>query len=507
MENIFSAAIWQPIIALMLRLLGAVLVLVIGWLVAKWISGLVGKLLKRTSIDNRVANWAGDGNVPKVEDGIAKIIFYILMLFVLVAFFEVLGLTIITEPLNALLNTIFAYLPSLLAASILIVVAWLVATILRGLTKRVLQTANVDKRLGDDVDPERMSVSKALSDAVYWLVWLIFLPPILGALGLQSLVAPLTGMLDDIMAFLPKLFAAVVILVVGWFVAKILRRIVTAFLAAIGTDEFSDRIGLSKMLGKQNLSGLIGLIVFILVLIPVIISSLEAVQLDSLTQPLSNMLDTIFTAIPAVLAAAVVLFVAYIIARLVADLVADVLEGIGFDNIMVTLGLSKEATTGKGSPSNIVGYLVLVAIMLLAVMAATSLLNIPALSLIVAQFIAFAWRIVIGLIIFGLGLWLASLVGKVVEASNWPNKNLASMFGRIAVIALATAMALSQMGLADSIINLAFGLTLGALAFAIALAFGLGGREVAGKELESWVSDFHAENAAPQIETADAEAE
>jgi hypothetical protein len=505
MDTIFSADIWQPLGALLLRLVGAVLVLVIGWLVAKWIAGLVRKLLGRTNIDNRVANWAGDGDVPKVEEGIAKIIFYLLMLFVLVAFFEVLGLAIITEPLNALLNTVFAYVPSLLAAGVLIIAAWLVATILRGLTKRILQTANVDKRLGDDVDPDKMSVSKALSDAVYWLIWLIFLPPILGALGLQSLVEPLTGMLDDIMGFLPNLFAAIILLVVGWFVARILQRIVTGFLSAIGADEFSDRIGLGKMLGKQNLSGLIGLIVFVLVLIPIIISALDALGLNSLTQPLSNMLDTIFTAIPAVLAAAVVLVVAYIIARLVADLVASVLEGIGFDKIMVTLGLSKEATTGKNTPSNIVGYLVLVAIMLLAVMAATSLINIPELTQIVGLFIAFAWRIIIGLIIFGFGLWLASLVGKAVEASDWPNKNLASMFARIAVIALATAMSLSQMGLADSIINLAFGLTLGAIAFAVALAFGLGGREVAGKELESWVNDFHDEDAAPQIEAADAE--
>jgi len=238
----------------------------------------------------------------------------------------------------------------------------------------------------------------------------------------------------------------------------------------------------------------------------VVISALDAVGLDSLTQPLSNMLDTVFTAIPAVLAAFVILVVAYIVARLIADLVASLLEGIGFDNIMVTLGLSKETTTGKSSPSSIVGYLVLVAIMLLAVMSATSILNIPTLSLIVAQFIAFAWRIVIGLVIFGLGLWLATMLGKFVDETDWPKKNLVSIFARIAVIALATAMALSQMGLADSIINMAFGLILGAIAFAIALAFGLGGREVAGKELETWVSDLHAEEVA-QLETADAEAE
>ncbi len=487
MDNIASADMWQALGTLVLRLLAAVLVLVIGWLVSKWIAGIVRKLLGKTNLDDRFGKWAGDDDVPKVEDTISSIVFYILMLFVLVAFFEVLGLELITQPLNALLDTIFAYLPNLLAAGVLIVAAWIVATILRSLIRKIMDGAGVDKRLGSDVDPEKMSVSKAVSEAVYWLIWLIFLVPILGALGMENLVAPLAGMLDQVMAFLPLLFGAAIILVVGWFVAKILQRIVTAFLVAIGTDEFSDKIGLGKLLGKQNLSGLLGVIVFIMVLIPVIIAALDAVNLDSLTAPLSAMLETIFTAIPAIIAAALLLVVAYIIARLIADLVTKLLEGVGFDNIMVALGLSKEATSGKSSPSHIVGFLVLVGIMLLAVMAATSIINIPTLSLLVAQFIAFAWRIVIGLIIFGLGMWLATVLSNMIEESGMQKKHLVSMFARAAVIVLATAMALSQMGLADSIINMAFGLTVGAIALAAALAFGLGGREVAGRELDSWV--------------------
>lgn len=489
MDSITSADMWTALGTLVLRLLAAVLVLVIGYIVSKWIAGLVRKLLGKTNIDNRFAGWAGDDDqMPKVENTISSIVFYILMLFVLVAFFEVLGLELITVPLNAFLNSIFAYLPQLLAAGVLIVVAWIVATILRGLVRKIMDGAGVDKRLGNDVDTDKMSVSKAVSEAVYWLVWLIFLLPILGALGLESLVAPLSAMFEDVLAFLPKLVAAGLILVVGWFVAKILQRIVTAFLMAIGTDEFSDRIGLGKMLGKNNLSGLLGWVVFILILIPVLIAALDAVNLDSLTDPLSSMLDSIFLAIPAIIAAALILFVAYIIARLVADLVANVLEGVGFDNITVALGISKTATEGTYSASHIVGYIVQIGIMLLAVMAAMSLLEIPALTVIVASFMAFAWQIIIGIIIFGLGLWLAMILGKAVEASNWPKKHLLAIFARVAVIVLATAMALGQMGLADTIINMAFGLTLGAIALAFGLAFGLGGREVAGRELEGMVS-------------------
>jgi hypothetical protein len=50
------------------------------------------------------------------------------------------------------------------------------------------------------------------------------------------------------------------------------------------------------------------------------------------------------------------------------------------------------------------------------------------------------------------------------------------------------AMGLRAMGIADDIVNLAFGLTLGAVAVAVALSFGLGGREAAGKLMEHWLS-------------------
>lgn len=479
---------------LLLRLVVAGLVLLIGWLISKFIASIVRRLLARTNLDNRAAKWAAGEKVPAVEEGIAKIIFYILMIFVLVAFFEVLGLTVITEPLNALLSGLMAYIPNLLAAGALAVAAWIVATILRGLTRRVLETANLDRRLGEQGAPEKPSVSNALSQAVYWLIWLIFLPPILGTLGLNSLVAPLTNMFNQVLAYLPKVFAALVILVVGWFVAKIVQRIVSGLLAAVGVDAFSERVGLNKVLGKQTLSSILGLIVFILILLPVIIASLQALQLTALTAPLSAMLETAFNAIPAILAAFVILVVATIIGRLVGDLVASLLEGFGFDNIFVALGLTKEPIAGRTTPSQVVGKLVLVVIILLAALGAASLLNFPAISVIITQFIGFAWNIIIGLVVFGIGLWLANLIAGVIMDSNLHQKRLAALFARVAVVALATAMALGQMGLADSVVNLAFGLTVGAVAVALALAFGLGGREIAGRELQGWVDSIHQED-------------
>jgi hypothetical protein len=485
--------LWVAVGSFGLRLIAALVVLLIGWLIARFIANIVRRILGRTNLDNRAAELAKGENVPEVEEGIAKIIYYGLMLLVLIAFFEVLGLPLITEPLNALLASLLDFIPSLLAAAILAVTAWLVATILRGLTRRILETANVDRKVGEQLETEQTQLSRALSEGVYWLVWLVFLTPILGALGLQSLVLPLTNMFNEALAYIPSLIAAGVILLVGWFVARIVQRVVTSFLEAVGVDRFGARFGLNRVMGEQSLAKLLGLIVFILILLPVVIAALDALQLASLTDPLTGMLGTILNAIPAILGAFIILAVAAIIGRLVGDLIANLLKGLNFDNILVSLGLTSQVSEGGVTPSQVVGYLVMAAIILLALLSATSLLNFPALTAVIVQFIDFAWNILIGLVIFGVGLWLASLIARAIEASNMQQKRLAALFARIAVIVFALSMALGQMGLATSIVNLAFGITLGAIAVAVALAFGLGGRYIAGQELKGWVESFHEE--------------
>jgi hypothetical protein len=88
----------------------------------------------------------------------------------------------------------------------------------------------------------------------------LFLPAILGALSLQGLLAPVQGMIDKILSFLPNLVTAGIIFLVGWFIARLVQQIVTNLLVAIGTDNFSEKVGLAKALGSQKLSSVCGFI-------------------------------------------------------------------------------------------------------------------------------------------------------------------------------------------------------------------------------------------------------
>ena len=159
------------------------------------------------------------------------------------------------------------------------VVAWLVATVLKAVVVRVLSATGLDKRLGDQAGAETPPpVSTAIGEAVYWLVWLLFLPIILGVLGFAGLLAPVQNMINGLLAFLPNLLAAVVIVH-----RRPLRRAHPAAGRRFGAARLrrgcAERRGWAcrRFLGKSNLSGLLGYVVYVIA-IPVVIAALNALN-------------------------------------------------------------------------------------------------------------------------------------------------------------------------------------------------------------------------------------
>jgi len=491
------------------RLLGAVAILVIGWLGALLVASIIRAALRRTGCDRKLAQWySGEGNTaPKVERGIARGAYYLILVFVLVAFFDTLGLTQVTASLNGLLSEILNYVPRALGASLLLLVAWVVATVMRFFVERVSAAAKLDDRLSSQAALEAHEgqesqegqegqqraepavFSKTIANATYWLVFLLFLPAILNTLALPGLLAPVQEMVTRILAFLPNLFAAGLILGVGWLLARIVQRIATNLLAAIGTDNLTERAGLKAVMGEKRLSQVLGLVVYILTLLPVLVASLNALQLEAVTAPASEMLNMVLTSLPSIFAAAVVLFFAYVVGRVMAGLFTNLLTGLGFDRLPAKLGLARQSAEaqeeaqedtqveGKRTPSEVAGYLLLAATMLFATMQALPIMGFDLLAGLISEFLVFASHVLMGLIIFAIGLWLANLANQVIRTSQIAHAKFFSLAARISIVVLAGAMALRQMGLANEIITSGFTILMGAVGVAVALAFGLGGRE------------------------------
>ena len=479
----------------LLNVLGALAILVVGYIAARLLSALVRKALQKTTLDDKLANTLQKGEPRmELERPIARGVFYVVMTLVFVAVLQVLQLTFVTAPLNEFLETIFGYLPQLIAAGVLVVVAYIVASVLRLIVRKGLTAANVDERLigtAEEGAAPKAALSDSVATAVYYLVFLLFLPAILGTLDLQGLLRPVEGLLDELLAFLPNIFAAAVIMVVGYFIAKLIRNIVSNLLAAVGSDRLAERVGLTGVLGKQKLSDVLGTIVYVLVLLPVIIAALNALSIDAVTAPASEMLDMILAAIPQILAAAVVLIIAYVIGKLVGGLVANVLSGVGFNGFLARIGLWSEdaGENNRKTPSDLVGALVLVAVLLFAAIESANLLGFGTLTALISDFMVFAGQVLVGLVIFALGLYVAKLARSAIDGSGMSHASVIATAAQVAIIVFVGAMALRQMGLANSIINLAFGIVLGAIALAAAIAFGIGGRDFAKRQLDQLEGD------------------
>ncbi|MCC3417358.1 MAG: mechanosensitive ion channel [Microcoleus sp. PH2017_07_MST_O_A] len=500
------------------NLVWAIGILLIGLIVSALVSSLVGGLLKKTTIDNRLAAWItgrpeGEGS-PQVEKWISGAVFWIIFIFFLVAFFNRLNLTAVSQPLNTFLNQIAGALPKLAKALIFLGIAWVVATVAKLALSRAMRTFGVDERLNQQVGTAPtetpLLLSDTLANALYWFIFLLFLPLVLESLDLQQALLPVNNLLNQILAAIPKILEAVLIGFVGWLLAQVVQRIVTNLLAAAGADSLGARFGISRSSGGQSLSWIIGTIVYVLILIPTAIAALNALDIQAISLPAIAMLNTILGALPNIFTAAIILAVAYFLGRWIGDLVTNILTGIGFNNVFSWLGMQpkqplrlpsssstdpdatvlQEPDVAARTPSQFVGIVVQVGIMLFAVVAATDVLKIPALTAIVSGIVLVAGRVLSGLVVFAIGLYLANLAFSLIASSGTRQARLLGQTARIAVIAFVGALALQQMGIGSDIVNLAFGLLLGAIAVGIALAFGLGGREIAADELRGWLASF-----------------
>ncbi len=174
-----------------------------------------------------------------------------------------------------------------------------------------------------------------------------------------------------------------------------------------------------------------------------------------------------------------------------AMLLARLLAALGFDSLPRRIGLA--SVFGSVPASAMAGRVAFFFAMLFAVVEAAHQLGFERAGDLVATFIRFGGDILLGSTILVIGFWLANLAHEAIDRASGPHTKGLARIGRFAILALVLAIGLRAMGIADDIVNLAFGLTLGAVAVAVALSFGLGGREAAGKLMEHWLSRFRGE--------------
>lgn len=454
-------------------IIGAILIFIIGWLVALGIAALVRNVLAKVNLNQRMDT--STGKSYDLEGIISKIVFWFIFIIAISAALNTLNLNSISAPFANMVGQVLSFIPNLIAAIAIGIIGWVVATVARTALNTALSKTTMDERLSAQAGVKPMS--STIADMVYWFILLIVLTIVLGQLELDGLFAPLTNMVDKIFSFLPNIIIAGVVFVVGYIIAKVVRGIVTNLVSTFNVQELASKAGLSE---ENSLPNIAGSLAFLVVIIPTIIAALNALKIEVIARPATNMLNKIMEALPNIFMAAAILIVTYYVVRMVANIIKGLLENTEVNRLPAKVGLQE--MMGEKRVSDVVGYAIVFFAMLFAAVAAADLLGFEPISAIITMFIAFGANIILGAIILFIGFWLANIIAGVVERSEQGSQFLANIV-RVLIMGLVLAMGLKAMGIADSIVNLAFGLTLGAVAVAFALSFGLGGQEAAARLL------------------------
>ena len=464
-------------------IIGAILIVIIGWLLALAIAGVVRNVFAKINVNQRMNS--STGKTYDIENIVSKIIFWFIFIIAISMALDQLNLNAISTPFANMVGQVLSFIPNLIAAIAVGIIGWVVATVARTAINTALSKTTMDERLSAQAGVKPMSGT--IADMVYWFILLIVLTMVLGQLELDGLFAPLTNMVGKIFDFIPNILIAGVVFVVGYIIAKVVRGIVTNLVSTFNVQEIASKAGLSE---QNSLPNIAGSLAFLVVIIPTTIAALNALKIEVIARPATNMLNKIMDALPNIFMAVAILIVTYYVIRMVANIIKGLLENTQINQLPAKVGLQE--TMGDKKISDLVGYAIVFFAMLFASIAAADLLGFAPISAIITMFIAFGANILLGAIILFIGFWLANIVASVVERSEKGSQFLANIV-RVLIMGLVLAMGLKAMGIADSIVNLAFGLTLGAVAVAFALSFGLGGQEAASRFLRKMQDKMDAE--------------
>jgi small-conductance mechanosensitive channel len=240
------------------------------------------------------------------------------------------------------------------------------------------------------------------------------------------------------------------------------------------------------------------------------IMPLAAVKVgDSLQQGL----DSLIGFLPNILGFLIILLVGYVIAKVVKGIVSKVLEKIGLDRALhdSDAGRYVEKVSPGASPARLIGAVAFWFVFLFAISAAIGALKIPALSSFIAEVQAFLPNIVVALLIFVAAAVLAGLVGTAAHKlmGDTPTGRIVRAVAPALIMAIALFMVLDQLQIAPQIVTITYAALLGMLALAGALAFGLGGRDVAAQMLSQAYSagQANAGQVKQDMQTGNARAE
>ena len=362
-------------------------------------------------------------------------------------------------------------------AAIILIVGFIISYILRGIVSGAINRTGLGKRAKTTGGNIGASVGKA----VFWLAILYTLFLALSKAGMGSYFGPVEHLFDNISAVVPSLIGAGFTAGIGFIIAKVAGTATTSVAEAAQVDNLVNRTGVaSTTSGTGSIASLLGKIVFVLIIVPVAIAALDILNIASVSEPLSAMLNGFLSYLPALVAAAVVLAASVYIGRFVSNFLHNLLSSLGFDNSINAVMALDDGEGLKTSPSKSAGYLAFLIILVIGVSAAVDILGNDSLTEAFGTVQSFGGSLLRAAVLIAIGVFLANFMGRFMSTIMSPR--IAS-FVKYAAMTLFVFLGLNSLDPAGQIVPVAFSAFVISAAVAAAIAFGLGGREWAKQVL------------------------
>lgn len=388
-------------------------------------------------------------------------------------------------------------IPRAFLALVMLVLALLVSFFLKRLAINGLNKINFKQKVIDwgiaKNEEEGKTYVETFGSVVYFIVFLFFLPSILVGLNIGGVMNPIINALETTFGYIPNVILAVLILIVGAYFCSFIRKLVKNILSGLNIDKWYLKLTKQKSLSDDNehqIADVIATITYVLIYVPILTVALETLAITSISEPIINVLNQIMSAIPKIVAAVVMLTIGGFIAKLVGDLLESLVSTTGIDRFSNYLNVRQEKSDVV--ISEILGNITKIVLMIFFLVEAVNMLGLEVLNAIGASVIGYLPFALSALVILGIVL-IGSNVLAILTTTATGDK-FSGQAIRYLVIALGVFMILEQLQIAQTIVNAGFIIILSSLGITIALAFGLGGREFARKQLEKLDQAMTEEN-------------
>ena len=340
---------------------------------------------------------------------------------------------------------------------------------------------------------------KLTGKLIFLIVFLLFLPSVLEALGLESVSDPITDFASTFISYIPNIIAAAILVFIGIFIGQILEEVVTALLMKTKLDDLTKRLsGKSKGSNESEKSGsredgdadamgsgisissVIGKTVCGAVVLIAIVEALTVLNIEAVSAPALSIIEAVFGVIPSIFLAVIVVAIGLVIANIACAFLQNLLTGLNLDGLVKRL---MPGASASFSLTRLSVNVVRVVIILFVVAEGVDILGLTVLSGITAVIISYLPMVVKALIIAIAALYGASLVERAMSKTSLGG-GIAVKILKSIIYVVAAFMILSQLEFATVIVNYAFIISISALAVAFAIAFGIGGKDFAKKTLE-----------------------